>query len=130
MVTVSVRLVYYSVAIMYCMYYFGESFAAVLPWATCDNPWNTDKSYCFLQTCRRNDGIIINNGSCVLLDDLNDTTLAFYNVRVKEPYACPNIYWWEDCGPESSSDTERYDLSGYVDPFMYQRQSASEQYWR
>lgn len=34
--------VYYNVIVAWTLYYLFKSFAAHVPWATCDNWWNTD----------------------------------------------------------------------------------------
>jgi hypothetical protein len=36
---------YYNIIITWVLYFLGMSFAKVLPWATCDNAWNTEQCY-------------------------------------------------------------------------------------
>lgn len=33
--------IYYNVIICYTLFYLFASFASVLPWGSCNNPWNT-----------------------------------------------------------------------------------------
>ncbi|XP_070182950.1 uncharacterized protein [Littorina saxatilis] len=43
--TAAVMSVYYAVFVVYPIFYFGCSFKTPLPWAHCDNPWNSDGNY-------------------------------------------------------------------------------------
>jgi len=58
--------VYYNLLMGYCMYYIGSSFASVVPWASCDNSWNTPKcGHKILTTCNSNDTAKCVNGTLV-----------------------------------------------------------------
>ena len=48
--------VYYNVIIAWCLYYMFKSFASIVPWANCDNWWNTPNC---------NDGSVNNTASIV-----------------------------------------------------------------
>ncbi|XP_039767249.1 sodium- and chloride-dependent glycine transporter 2 [Ornithorhynchus anatinus] len=47
--------IYYNVIICYTLFYLFASFVSVLPWASCNNPWNTpdckDKTKLLLDSC-------------------------------------------------------------------------------
>ena len=101
--------IYYNVIIMYTLYYFFASFTSKLPWVGCHNAHNDVYCYDLYADCVDNAGIIATNGSCLRLDDLNATTLSYYNV---------------------TSNLGGYNISLYKDPLDGQRELASEQYWK
>ncbi|EQB79218.1 sodium- and chloride-dependent glycine transporter 2-like protein [Camelus ferus] len=51
--------IYYNVIICYTLFYLFASFVSVLPWGSCNNPWNTpeckDKTKLLLDSCVIND---------------------------------------------------------------------------
>lgn len=53
--------VYYNVIIAWCLYYMFKSFASVVPWANCNNWWNTPD--CTLSEKQSN--VVTNNGGPV-----------------------------------------------------------------
>ena len=71
--------VYYNVIIAWCLYYLFESFGSVVPWATCNNWWNTPACRTAedlkgaLQTTH-NSSLLNSTSSCV-----NGTLTTFVN---------------------------------------------------
>lgn len=50
--------VYYNVIIAWCLYYMFKSFASIVPWANCDNWWNTPNCTLF----KKSSGVVTENG--------------------------------------------------------------------
>lgn len=65
--------VYYNVIIAWCLYYMFKSFASVVPWANCDNWWNTPN--CALS--KKTSNGVINNGGPVNTTGLLNSTSCF-----------------------------------------------------
>ncbi|XP_072176355.1 sodium- and chloride-dependent neutral and basic amino acid transporter B(0+)-like [Diadema setosum] len=110
MVTAAYVGIYYNVIITYTVYYFGVSFTSKLPWVGCTHTWNDEYCYDIYRNCIDGDGIIFENGTCVLLNSTSDATLDYYNVT------------------RNADGT--FNISDYVDPLASSRQLASEQYWK
>lgn len=75
--------VYYNVIIAWCLYYMFKSFASIVPWANCDNWWNTPN--CTLSK-KASNGVTNNGGpvnNTVLMNStscINDTASIVGNV--------------------------------------------------
>lgn len=65
--------VYYNVIIAWCLYYMFKSFASVVPWANCDNWWNTPN--CALS--KKSSNGVTNNGGPVNTTGLLNSTSCF-----------------------------------------------------
>lgn len=60
--------IYYNIFISWSLYFLGKSFAKVVPWATCDNWWNTED--CYDRTLNNNE---------TLLDAIRSVNESWYN---------------------------------------------------
>ena len=105
--------IYYNVIIMYTIYYLVASFTLELPWVGCHNDWNTEFCSLLFDECTDPDvgGIVTEANECVRLNEMDDQTLAYYNVTKipVPPY---------------------YNLSMYTDPLKDSRRRPSEEYWK
>ncbi|KAL8594712.1 hypothetical protein ACOMHN_051658 [Nucella lapillus] len=64
--TCAVFTIYYSVLCTYPLFYFGSSFISPLPWAHCNNSWNT-KECIYVTQCSEHSRVKLRNGTCVSL---------------------------------------------------------------
>ncbi|XP_060075559.1 sodium- and chloride-dependent creatine transporter 1-like [Ylistrum balloti] len=66
---------YYGVILSWTLYYFGHSFFSVIPWATCDNEWNTPMCSVRTETViNRTTTVLANISTTGYLGDLNMTS--------------------------------------------------------
>lgn len=75
--------VYYNVIIAWCLYYMFKSFASIVPWANCDNWWNTPN--CALSKkptngVTNNGGSVNNTGPTNSTSCINDTASIVGNL--------------------------------------------------
>ncbi|XP_072017750.1 sodium- and chloride-dependent glycine transporter 2-like [Amphiura filiformis] len=100
----------YNIIITYSLYYLFSSFTSMLPWVGCNHSWNSIYCSDLFDDCVANKtSIIVNNGTCVPLDSLNDTSRDYYKVSVL---------------PNGS-----YDISNYMDPLGDGRERSVEEFW-
>lgn len=102
----------YNTIIMYSLYYLFSSFTAKLPWIGCDHKWND--IYCsehYSDCVADNDGIIVDNGTCLQFENATDAMLTEYNVT------------------EMNADGT-WNLSDYTDPLKRGRVLPSAQFWK
>ncbi|XP_078365686.1 sodium- and chloride-dependent GABA transporter 1-like isoform X2 [Oculina patagonica] len=65
--------VYYNVIIAWCLYYMFKSFASVVPWANCNNWWNTPN--CALS--KKDNKVVTSNGGLINTTMLVNSTSCF-----------------------------------------------------
>ncbi|XP_074644575.1 sodium- and chloride-dependent GABA transporter 1-like [Tubulanus polymorphus] len=62
--------IYYIVILAWAMYYLYQSFTTVLPWAKCNNPWNTE-------WCRTDHGAGLSNCSIINITDTSNASSKY-----------------------------------------------------
>ena len=93
MITISgLVCIYYNVIITWTLYYLFKSFAAKLPWSTCDNEWNTDQ--CALQS-RGNASLFNETGIATTTTQLMATASTVANETLKIKLKSPSEEFWE-----------------------------------
>ncbi|XP_015278380.1 PREDICTED: sodium- and chloride-dependent betaine transporter-like [Gekko japonicus] len=60
--------IYYIIILAWALFYLFNSFAAVLPWATCDNPWNTEHCVDFLNGTSWENGTVSANATSPVIE--------------------------------------------------------------
>ncbi|XP_072173164.1 sodium- and chloride-dependent glycine transporter 1-like [Diadema setosum] len=100
--------IYYNVIITYSLFYFFNSFSAVLPWAGCHHSWNTPLCSELVKECLAAGGIMTESNECVSVANMTDSELAQYNVTFSEDG----------------------NFTGYSDPSHELRESPSAQFYK
>ncbi|XP_045167232.2 sodium- and chloride-dependent GABA transporter 1-like [Mercenaria mercenaria] len=80
--------VYYIVVVAWALYYIAVSFTSQLPWATCGNPWNSERCYVTGMPLERTR--VVTN--CTTIDQ-NVTDCDTYNVTLGPPVDAVVEYW-------------------------------------
>ncbi|XP_064620268.1 sodium- and chloride-dependent glycine transporter 1-like [Lineus longissimus] len=90
--------IYYNVIITYTIFYLFSSFAAEVPWASCDNTWNTELCYRSETIERDEKGDALNQTECVnstsadgVTSFLNCTVLPAVNLTGR---TSPSLEYW------------------------------------
>ncbi|XP_039250634.1 sodium- and chloride-dependent creatine transporter 1-like [Styela clava] len=86
---------YYIMVLTWAIYYFFRSFTSILPWSTCNNPWNTE--FCSTNFTANNftmsDNITNFNGSSIEISSQNLTNITNANLTTK--WTSPVVEFWE-----------------------------------
>ncbi|GAB6029115.1 Solute carrier 6 [Chamberlinius hualienensis] len=79
--------IYYNMIIAWTFFYLFSSFTSDLPWASCDNAWNTEACRRIdVKNCTGHNGTMLLNGTCLLRSEIgNESLYDNGNMTVKMP---------------------------------------------
>ena len=72
--------IYYNILISWSFFYLFSSFTSSLPWASCDNAWNTAACRRVVdRNCSLAEGLVNSDGLCVLPDTVSQSEWNLLN---------------------------------------------------
>ena len=75
---------YYNIILSWAFFYIFSSFTSSLPWASCDNGWNTKNCRRFdSKNCTELGGLMSNELECIFQKDVNNATWQNVSETVK-----------------------------------------------
>ena len=62
---------YYNIILSWAFFYIFSSFTSSLPWASCENPWNSEACRRFdAKNCTSHGGVMTNEQDCIFQKDV------------------------------------------------------------